>query len=72
MDCVAIVQLIPSYEYANTPAPELMPPATHIFPFQQAPCPDVLKIVVPNPLHCIPSYEYAIVFVPVPSANVGC
>ena len=49
------------------------PTATHMFPFQTTPLPDVVKgvpgDVVPRPVQVIPSFEYAIVFVPCPTAT---
>ena len=44
-----------------------------MFPFQTTPLPDVVKgvpgDVAPRPVQVIPSFEYAIVFVPCPTAT---
>ena len=45
------------------------PTATHRVPFQATPLPAVEKILLPNPVHVIPSDEYAMVFVLSPTAT---
>jgi hypothetical protein len=41
-----------------------VPTATHLIPFHATPRPADEKIVNNNPVHVIPSLEYAILFVP--------
>ena len=60
--------MIPSTEVAIV-FTEPIPTATHKLPFHATPRPELLNIVVPRPVHVIPSGEVAIVFVPVPTAT---
>ena len=46
------------------------PTATHIIPFHATPFPAREKIDVPNPVQVVPLLEYAILFVPPPTATV--
>ena len=59
---------MPSYERAIV---FVVPSPVEIqyVPFHDIPNPATEKILTPNPIQVIPSYEYAIVFVPEPTAT---
>ena len=63
-------QFIPSLEYAIVLLVPL-PTATHVLYalYHVMPFPANENMLLPTPVHSFPSYEYAIVFCPVPTAT---